>query len=344
MADTTNYGWTKPTVGGSSETWGTILNTALDDVDTDLKALADTVVANAANAVNASNLASGTIPDACIPLLALSKLSQSGATVNQVPAWSGSAWVPATISGGGGGSGDALTSSPLSQFAATTSLQLKGVISDETGSGALVFATSPTLVTPALGTPTAGVLTSCTGLPLSTGVTGNLPVANLNSGSGASSSTFWRGDGTWTTPSGAVGAARVQLRSSSAQSISDVTDTQIDFDTEDADVGGMHSPGTPSTVTIPTSGLYLIIGRLSLAGSGAGNQRVASIFVNGTKMATQSTKPNGDNVKVDSVEVTAALSLSASDVVRLHAYQDSGTSIDTVAGFKTTSLTLVRLT
>lgn len=51
----------------------------------------------------------------------------------------------------GGGSGDALVANPLSQFAATTSLQLKGVISDETGSGALVFATSPALVTPVLG-------------------------------------------------------------------------------------------------------------------------------------------------------------------------------------------------
>lgn len=60
----------------------------------------------------------------------------------------------------------AYVSDTLAAFAATTSAQLAGVISDETGSGALVFATSPTLVTPALGTPASGVLTNCTGLPL----------------------------------------------------------------------------------------------------------------------------------------------------------------------------------
>lgn len=57
----------------------------------------------------------------------------------------------------------AATSGTLAQFAATTSAQLAGVISDETGSGSLVFGTSPTITTPTLsGNTTAGTINSTT--------------------------------------------------------------------------------------------------------------------------------------------------------------------------------------
>lgn len=53
-----------------------------------------------------------------------------------------------------------------------SSANLAAAVTDETGSGALVFATSPALVTPNLGTPSAITLTNGTGLPVSTGISG----------------------------------------------------------------------------------------------------------------------------------------------------------------------------
>lgn len=61
----------------------------------------------------------------------------------------------------------------IQTFLATpSSANLRAAMTDETGTGLLVFNTSPTLVTPILGTPTSGTLTNCTGLPIATGVSG----------------------------------------------------------------------------------------------------------------------------------------------------------------------------
>lgn len=65
-----------------------------------------------------------------------------------------------------------LGSNVATWLATPSSANLASAITDETGSGALVFANSPTLVTPVLGTPGSGTLTNCTGLPVSTGIAG----------------------------------------------------------------------------------------------------------------------------------------------------------------------------
>lgn len=71
-------------------------------------------------------------------------------------------------------------------------------LSQQTGTGKFVGDTSPVLVTPNIGTPSAGTLTSCTGLPLTTGVTGVLPIANggTNTSSAPTNGQILIGNGT----------------------------------------------------------------------------------------------------------------------------------------------------
>lgn len=96
----------------------------------------------------AADITSGTIDPARLG---------SGASISTKYLRGDSTWQTITT-----GSGDALVANPLSQFAATTSAQLRGVISDETGTGAAVFGTSPSLTTPSIGAATAASINGTT--------------------------------------------------------------------------------------------------------------------------------------------------------------------------------------
>lgn len=96
------------------------------------------------------------------------------ATTSQIPT------LPLSVSEGGtgadlsatGGANQVVMQTSVGGALTVSQLSAANLSNGTTGSGSIVLATSPTLVTPALGTPSSGILTNCTGLPISTGVSG----------------------------------------------------------------------------------------------------------------------------------------------------------------------------
>jgi hypothetical protein len=155
-----------------------------------------------------------------------------------------------------------------------SSANLIAAVTDETGTGSLVFATSPTLVTPILGTPTSATLTNATGLPLSTGVTGTLPVAN--GGTGTASPAIIAGtnitvSGTWPN----------QTINSTASGSGTVTSVALSGGTT-----GLTVTGSPIT----TAGTITLAGTLEVANGGTG------ITSFGTGVATFLGTPSSANL------------------------------------------------
>ena len=186
-----------------------------------------------------------------------------------------------------------------------------------TGSGSVVMSTSPTLVTPILGTPTSGTLTSCTGLPLTTGVTGTLPVAN--GGTGITS--LGTGVATWLgTPSSANLLAAMTDETGTGALVFATSPTLVTPTFTTSATFPLHIGGTTTTSTLTLRST-----------SGVGATGADIIFQVGNNGATEAMRVlNSGNVGIGTATPGYPLHLSGTTVGAVRYGVSSNT--DTTAG------------
>jgi hypothetical protein len=213
-----------------------------------------------------------------------------------------------------------------------TSSELLGALTDETGTGSAVFATSPTLVTPILGTPTSATLTNATGLPLSTGVTGTLPVANGGTGTATPSivaGTNVTVTGTWPNQTiaasggGSPGGSTTEVQYNNAGAFGGITGA-----TTNGTALTLVAPvlGTPASATLTNAtGLPLstgVTGTLPIANGGTGATTLAGANIPVVNVANTFT---GTQTFSGSTSATAIVLNDAAEVATVSATAATGT-------------------
>lgn len=125
-----------------------------------------------------------------------------------------------------------------------------------------------------------------------------------------------------------VGQLRCSAFHSTTQSLTTGVVAACALDSESFDVGALHDTVTNnSRFTIPAGGdgVYVAIGSVYFAGSGAGTGRFLYLAVNGAQVEVVGWPPNANNIRP---QIVGTLSLVAGDYLQLWAYQDSGGALN----------------